>query len=422
MKVLWLSSQPGQLDIPERRNSYNGGGWIGALQGLLLDEREVKLGVAFPMSQPMERMEQRGVTYYPVHTPAPSALAKMRTYYGGYKHWKREQHVEALRQVIAHFQPDVIHLFGIENPFANILGRTEVPVVVHLQGFLAPYDNAFFPQGLNKSSFIWPPSMREWVWRNGYIFAKKNMHVRGLQEIERFRDVRHTMGRTAWDYSVSRLLAPASTYHVVNEVLRPVFYDHAGQWRHHEHKRTIIVSTVSQTVYKGVDLILKAAKLLREHTEVDFEWRVIGVGASSPYVRYFERTLGIRGADFGVRYLGIMGAEALCAQLLEGDIYVHPSYIDNSPNSLCEAQLIGLPAIGTFVGGIPSLITHGESGLLIPANAPFELAYHLQQIATDTALAHRLSLGAAQAAAKRHDRRQIVRDLIATYKEACTPK
>lgn len=55
-------------------------------------------------------------------------------------------------------------------------------------------------------------------------------------------------------------------------------------------------------------------------------------------------------------------------------MYVHPAYIDNSPNALCEAMLLGVPCIASYVGGIPSIIQNEVSGLLAPANEPYYLA------------------------------------------------
>lgn len=417
MKVLWFSSFPGLFDIPGCDKGYGGGAWIASLHALLKGDPSCQLAIAFPFHKPMEKFSQEDTDYYPIYSPRPSSFDKLKEYYGGYKKWDRDKYVAEARAVVADFRPDVAHIFGIENPFNNVLGRLDVPVVVHLQGFLAPYDNAFFPQGLNKSSFVFPVTSREWVLRNGYIFAKNSIHERGLQEMERFKSVRYTMGRTRWDYQISRLLAPQSTYRVVNEVLREPFYRDAGAWKPHTGGKLVVISTVSQTIYKGIDLVLKTADLLHRTTDVDLEWKVVGVKADSKYVTFFERAVGIKSAECGVRYLGVLDAEKLAAELLQASVYVHPSYIDNSPNSLCEAQMIGLPVIGTFVGGIPSLIDDGNSGLLIPANAPFELAYWLKRLSTDGELCARLSEGGAQAAAKRHDKRQIVADLLETYKE-----
>lgn len=414
MRVLWFSSSPGALNTGNSNKGYHGGGWIGALHELLQGETTVELAIAFPYPKHIKKFSRNGTTYYPIYSPPASSLNKLKLYYGGYKHWDRTTYVKEARAAADDFKPDVAHLFGIENPFNNILGQLDVPIALHLQGFLAPCDNAFFPQGLNKSSFLFPATPREWLLRNGYIFAKNNIHEGGKRELIRFKSVRHTMGRTQWDYQIARLLAPQATYRVVNEVLREPFYQHAAEWKLKPGKM-IIVSTISQTIYKGLDLVLKTAALLRRTTPLDFEWHVVGIKPGDGIITFFERATGIKSAPNHVKYKGVLNADKLVDELLAATVYVHPSYIDNSPNSLCEAQMIGMPVIGTYVGGIPSLINDGTSGLLIPANAPFELAYHLKNLADNPQLATQLAQGAAQAASLRHNKQSIVTDLLNAY-------
>lgn len=288
-------------------------------------------------------------------------------------------------------------------------------MVVHLQGLLAPYDNAFFPIGFNKKSFVLPFSVNEWILRNGYIFAKNSMHVRGEWEKELFKRVNYTMGRTQWDYQVSQLLAPQSCYFTVNEVLRNEFYDAAGKWERPSGEKFTIVSTLSNTIYKGLDLVLKTAQLLSTQTNINFEWKVVGISPQTDIVRFFERELKIIGSQVNVSYEGVMNAGELCHLLLQSHVYVHPSYIDNSPNSVCEAQLLGIPVIGTNVGGVSSLIANGETGLLVPANAPYELAYLLKRLCHDVQETKRLGVNGALAAKVRHNREQIVADLMNAY-------
>ena len=301
----------------------------------------------------------------------------------------------------------------MENQLATILGKTKIPIVVHLQGLLAPYDNAFFPVDFNKNSFIWPFSKNEWLIRNGYIFAKKYIHVRGNRERDLFKRVGYVMGRTDWDYEVSQLLAPDSQYFHVDEVMRPCFYEKAGEWKKKHKNKLIITSTISQTIYKGLDLILKAAALLEEETDVDFEWQVVGVAPNSKYVRFFEKSICMKTSR--VKYLGVLNAEQLRDTLLDSDVYVHPSYIDNSPNSVCEAQLLGMPVIVTAVGGVPSLVEHKVSGLIVPANAPYELAYWLKYISENPNMAENIGHNATTIAQKRHDREEITKQLLLTY-------
>ena len=104
-------------------------------------------------------------------------------------------------------------------------------------------------------------------------------------------------------------------------------------------------------------------------------------------------------------------AEALCAT----SCYVHPSYIENSPNSVCEAQILGVPIIATHVGGISSLIDDGCNGILFPANAPYTAASLIKQLTSDRELAERLSSNAIEKATKRHCPNEIIIRLYNIY-------
>lgn len=415
MKILWLSPTPGLLHEAKGTGGYGGSGWVGALQHIFMAANNGdKLGIAFPNTIKSRSTIQDGVYYYPIFKKTKSWIQKIVHYYGGYKHIDYNEYVEDLNEVIKDFHPDVIHLFGFENPFSTILGHTEKPVVVHLQGILEPYDNAFFPQDINSNSFIWPPTVREWIWRNGYQFAKKELHTLAIKEAELFKRTKFFMGRTAFDYQVSQLMSPSSKYFKVNEALRPSFYLKAGQWKHSTNK-FVITSTISETVYKGLDLILKTAALLKQESKLDFEWHVVGIKETSNFVRFFEHFLSIRSRDVHVKYLGVLTAEQIAEHNLASSVYVHPSYIDNSPNSVCEAQLLGMPVIATNVGGVSSLIEHKVTGLLVPANAPYELSYWIRTLNDDNCLATSIGRKAFESANVRHDKDSIIRDLFAAY-------
>lgn len=412
MRVLWLSTTPGLYDSKD--SGYNGIGWISSVQSLIQQEDGLELALAFLTSN-VEDSEKiiSGTHYYPIYSKVPNVFNKLKNYYGGYRNIDDDAYVPQILKIISDFNPDIIQLFGMENSMATILGKTEIPIVVHLQGLLAPYDNAFFPIDFNKYSFMWPFSKREWIIRNGYIYAKKSIHVRGVRERLLFKKVDYVMGRTDWDFEVSQLLAPQSRYFHVDEVMRSCFYDHAGEWISKHRDKIIITSTISQTIYKGLDLIIKAASLLEHETHLDFEWQVVGVSPNSSYTRFFEKTIKMKSSK--VRYMGVLSAEQLCDTLLDSDIYVHPSYIDNSPNSVCEAQLLGMPVVATGVGGINSLIEHEDSGLLVPANAPYELAYWIKYIAENTCKAEELGHNGVNVALRRHDRKEIVKQLLFVY-------
>lgn len=404
-------------NINKPNSNYNGGGWISSLQKLIEINNENVLALAFITHIPLKKDIQNKTVYYPIYEKSCTKMQKLIKYYGGYKNISKNKYLKNINAIIEDFKPDIIHLFGLENPFVSVLEQHIVPVVVHLQGLLAPYDNAFFPVNFNKFSFLFPFSKREWIIRNGYIFAKNNIHVRGKRELSLFKRVEFVMGRTDWDYQVSQLLAPQSKYFHVDEVLREPFYKNAGKWRWSDTHELKIISTLSDTVYKGLDTILKTAQLIKTQCNISFKWIIVGLSPQTPIVGFFEKKSHIISKSVNVEYIGVLDANQLCHQLLSSHVYVHPSYIDNSPNSVCEAQLLGMPVIGTFVGGIPSLINNFENGILVPANAPYELAYLLKKLYLEKELAKKLGHEAYNTASKRHNKENILFDVMNVYKK-----
>lgn len=418
MRILWLSVNAG-LFVNRKQSAsdgYHGGGWVSSLQKLIISVPENKLALAYISHIQHSKEVQNNTIYYPIYESPSNGLQKIKKYYGGYKKYDPKKYLNQIEQIIQDFQPDIIHLFGLENPLAIVLGNTSIPVVVHLQGLLGPYDNAFFPVGFNKFSFIFPFTIREWILRNGYIFAKNNIHMRGSIESSIFKKVKYVMGRTEWDFRISQLMAPQSKYFHVDEVLRESFYEHAGKWEYNKTQELRIITTISNTIYKGLDTILKTAQILKGHSDIPFKWQIIGISSKDPLVLFFEKRLNIISKEVSIEYIGVLDAPQLCNKLLASHVYVHPSYIDNSPNSICEAQLVGIPVIGTYVGGIPSLITNEQTGFLIPANAPYELAYILRKCYLEHESFSKIGKQGYLNALQRHNKLKILNDLMDTYR------
>lgn len=414
MKVLWLSMNPALYGVIGGNMTYNGGGWISSLQKLLYKVESVDLGILFLTDKPLPKKDDGNFHYYPIFEKPLSAFKKLKRYYGGYKR-EVTNHYSKVQKVIDEFQPDIIHLFGIENELADLLGKTSIPVIVHLQGMLGPCNNAFFPVGFNNSSFVWPPSISESIFRNGYIFAKNSIVVRSRLEEQNFKNVKYCMGRTAWDRMVSSMLSFDSVYFHIDEVLRDEFYDNAGRWAK-KGDGFVITSTISDTVYKGLDVILKTASLLKRISNITIEWRVIGIEPDCPLVSHIENILKIISADVDVRYLGIKSPQELCDLLLKSTLYVHPSYIDNSPNALCEAQILGVPVIACNVGGVGSIVKDGSTGILVPSNGVYEMAFYILKLYNDAGLLSLIGHGGYEAAIARHNKEKIKADLLNAYK------
>ena len=130
-----------------------------------------------------------------------------------------------------------------------------------------------------------------------------------MLEKQNFSKLSNVMGRTEWDKQVTDLLSPLCNYYHVNEVLREIFYQHSGEWSVKNGGKFIITSTISNTIYKGLDVIMKTAKLLKENTKIDIEWNVIGINQSARIVKFFENKLGFTTSSIGIKICGTLSGE-----------------------------------------------------------------------------------------------------------------
>ena len=162
---------------------------------------------------------------------------------------------------------------------------------------------------------------------------------------------------------------------------------------------------------------MDCARILKSEG-TDVEWDVAGIPSGSHLAEVFGHKYGIDCGTYGIRLCGVATPAQLVSLMLASDMFVHPSYIDNSPNSVCEAQMTGMPVIASATGGVPTLVRDGDTGLLFPPGDADALAGRILQIAAAPRLAVRLGKQAAETAARRHDRTRIVSDLMAVYRQS----
>lgn len=416
MKVLWFTETSTLYDHYE--NTYFGRGWTESLQLLLENEKEVELSVAFFHSTDSEKTIINNVTYYPIK--------RSRNKYNPLKkllnNWKGSAEVFYLKasvdKIILDSNPDIIHVFGTEGAFSEINKYTNIPVVYHIQGLINPYLNTYLPINQSRFSFYLNLNyLANNIKGNSPAFELRRFKNQAKREANVLKSARYVMGRTNWDKNIVNLFNPGARYFHVNEVLRTVFYS-ANLIDLNDKKSVFrIISTLSPTIYKGIDVVLKTAKVLKELTNIDFQWEIVGLDSNSKLLKHFEKAENIKHREVNIVCVGRKNPDQLVKCLLNSDVYVHPSYIDNSPNSVCEAQILGLPVIACNVGGVSTLVEEGISGFLVPSNGVFEIIHHLNILKSDNNRRHTIGQQAKQIALRRHNKQTNVGDLLNVYKE-----
>lgn len=415
MKVLWFTNTTSLFN--KSGGASKGGGWIESLEELITSRTDITLGVCFLYEDKLSNFKviNGKTSYYPIKTinkkNLPIKLIKNLTSSIG----SEKKLLPQLLDVIEDFKPDLINVFGTEKLFGLVQKKTKIPVVIHLQGILNPILDGLTPVGHSIFDFSVSKNflLKNFIGTSPYFDLKKTQKA-ALRELEIIELSNYFMGRTTWDYNVMKLYNSHCSYFHIDEVLRDDFYN-KNTSIYKKEKVLKIVSTISASTYKGIDIILKTSKLLK-HLEVDFNWTVIGIKQNDPFLRYFAQKQRLNLGDYPLHFVGKKESKEMIEIHLKSDVYIHTSYIDNSPNSVCEAQILGLPIIACNVGGLESIINNEVTGFLVPANGIHEICHILKNKFQDEILINDVKLNAQNTANERHDKQRILNSLIEAYK------
>ena len=407
MKVLWF-----EVTIPSKYKdeSIVIGGWQDSLEAIVKMQKDIELYIAFEGTKDMTKKIIDGVTYLPIPTKSLSFWERKRDLWS----WAYNEHkvVEGALEVINNVNPDLIHIFGMEWSWAAVVPFTKVPCVVHIMGSIVPYYNALFPPKYSERDFYKEYAPNPLKMFNYFMKVHKLKTWRQLEQ-KKWKHVRYYMGRTEWDRALCNTLSPNSQYYHVEEAIRPCFFSADLKWRTPVDAKIRIFSTGCGSFWKGPDMMLKTAVILTS-MKIDFEWFVAGKFADE--LRHVvERKEGATFDDNNIKFLGFLQPQELSRMLCNSTMYVHTAYIDNSPNSICEAQIMGVPVVSTNVGGIESLV--GRTGKLVPANDPWQMANVIVELAKNKVLMCTLSEKAREKALLRHDKDRILKQLISCYED-----
>lgn len=357
-----------------------------------------------------KKEEDSGVTYYPMSRLRNSFYASVRQVLLSRASASVEHEMLAipkLMEVVEDFKPEIIHVFGSENIYGLLAKHTNIPLVLHIQGILSSITNAFLPPFISWNDYIFSSySLKSVLWhlRERFSFERNS-----CTELRMFRNIKYFMGRTEWDKSIISLINPSARYFNCGEILRDVFYECPTPCP--QSVKPTFVSVISWQVYKGYDLILKTANLLNEIGDTDFEWHIYG----NVNPKLIESRLQLSSKNTVIKFKGVVTATELREAFMSAVALIHPSYVENSSNIICEAQMSGCPCIATNVGGISSIIEHGKTGVLVPSNDPFLLAWNMKNLMNNSTLRQWLSENAYKVASERHDRKNIVERVVEIY-------
>lgn len=357
MRILWITNiklpplcEQLQLPVPSI------GGWMySSLKRLVVNSQD-SYGVATIWEgKELKEYNINNVTYYllPLN-------GKISTEYNKHleKYW---------RMIKASFKPDIIHIHGTEYPhglaYVNSCGSNGV--VVSIQGIISCIAK-YYTAGITNARIKKNITLRD-ILKGGIISQQKSFERRGKSEIQLIKSVNHIIGRTEWDRAHIWALNPFVNYYHVGETLRDSFY--CKKWRYDLcEPHSIFISQASYPI-KGFHKLLEALPLVLKcfpDTKVyvagaeihNQPWYRIGT-----YANYIKHMILKWNLIDVVKFVGNLNEEQMSQQYLKSNLFICCSAIENSPNSLGEAQVLGVPHLSSFVGGIPEIVNYNSNVL-----------------------------------------------------------
>ena len=118
-----------------------------------------------------------------------------------------------------------------------------------------------------------------------------------------------------------------------------------------------------------------------------------------------------------MEFTGILYEKQMCERHLKSHVFVCPSSIENSPNSLGEAMILGVPCVASDVGGVADMLKHQEEGFVYQADAPYMLAHFVCEVFADDEIALQISVNARKHAMRTHDPEKNLKALLSIYEQ-----
>jgi len=291
-------------------------------------------------------IEKDGIEYEGIPDVFPARLARKTL------HFKTSL---LTTPAIRRFRPDLVHAFGFETGNALIALRSGFPVSCFIQGIAQLLYPFCGHMGWCDQKIM--------VWAERYAAEK----IRWMVAENNFAK--------NWALSVN----PAATVSVIPHPTRQVFFEKSAP-----RFPPVILTVGGLDDRKGMDTVIRAFAISGVASA-----KLVVVGAG-PLRRQLESLARLLRVSEHIRFTGPLGTEEVIACMNEARAFVLASRMDTSPNVISEAHAIGIPVIGTRVGGIPEMVEDGLDGFWADKDDIFEISMHMRTLLEDENLARKM--------------------------------
>lgn len=406
-KILWICNTPlSEIShLVGRRDDKEG--WITGILNELKKQKEVALSYMFPQKirDRTMRIKNNGIQFYGFYSQTKNSYTAS------------DKEEAAIKEIIEEVEPDLIHIFGTELPHTIEAVRAvkkKSRIIISVQGLVSELAKVYL-DGIPLSDCFRGVYKADRY--QSLILDKREYYKRGINEIEAIKSVRNIIGRTDWDKACIKRINSRCNYYYCSETLRDAFY-HARWDVNCIQKRSIFVSQGDYPIKGLHHLLYSMPYIIKKFPDVQIY--VAGNQTfleDTPYGKFIKKIIEKYKLKKHLHFTGFLNEQKYCDMLIGANVMVMPSNIENSPNSVGEAMLVGTPVVAAYVGGIPSILCHGREGFLYQSQNRHMLSHYICEIFENDQTAVRVSENAKRRASLLYDRKRNVEQLMDIYRK-----
>ena len=413
MKVLWTANLiPANVSAKLSLPSEVLGGWVESMAKQLSNVDDFELAIACKCEENLVFSEEIDeVKYYSLNYSSSTDFDLL---------------VSRCLEIISDLMPEIVHIEGTEFIHSKAMlyaaKQHNIPTVVSMQGILngyynyqcgqLPIDDMMFSKSATEIFAAWIMHLRKTKWYKPRMKSEKEI----------IENADYILGRTTWDRAHSYAINPKAKYYPCSRILRKPFYEE--KWSLEKAERHSIYVGNGYSALKGLHFVVMALPyLIKEYPDIK-----VYVAGYKPYQENDKRSILKKGYaaylrkliyDLGVQdyieFTGPLKAQQVAEKLSKVNAYVLCSTIENSPNTLGEAMMVGTPCVAAYVGGVSDMAEDGKEALFYRNDDPKLLAWNLKRIFDNAELALSLSEAGKKKALITHDAARNAQMLLDAY-------
>lgn len=393
MKVIWLAPYPSNLILNtniSNKHQFHPASWLVNLAEALKEFENVDLNI-ITLNTKIKKtisIKSNHITYHFIKAGIPILNRGYPYFFPLNILTSYIIEIKRLKKYLIALNPDIIHAHGTENAYGLAALNSNIPYIISIQG-------------------IYNEILKD---NNSYVSRRQKE-----LELQQVKSCPIFACRTNFDKSFIHQYNPSAKIYHLNEAINKTFF--LNKWENsYQNNSLLFVGTLIER--KGIEILLNALQLVKKEISSIF-LNIVGVGEPK-YVKYLKDICVKKDLLLNTKFYGFLSPEKISALHMTSQIFILPTFVDNSPNSLAEAMVSGMPIIASNIGGIPSMVQNNKSAILISSGDPYELSDKIIHLINNPNIRIQLSKNVKKIAVEKYHPSKVSNETLRIYQEIIT--